>query len=72
MDLYSASVEDFETVCCFLELQETKESPMKMQKPLTDLLLSGQEAQSESTNPLSSTIEDDPNNNPYSLVPCMY
>ena len=31
MDLYSASAEDLKAVFCFLDFQDTKESPMKMQ-----------------------------------------
>ena len=48
IDLYSASADDLETVCCFFDFQEIKESPRNTQKPLTDLLLSRQPAQSES------------------------
>ena len=44
MDLYLVSTEDFEIVCCILDFQETKEFPMKLQKLLIDLLLSGYEA----------------------------
>ena len=46
--LYSASVEDLETVFCFLDFQQTREEPMRIQKPVTDLLVSGHLAQSES------------------------
>jgi hypothetical protein len=48
MDLYSASADDLETVCYFLDFHDIKESPKKIQKPVTDLLESGQLAQSES------------------------
>jgi hypothetical protein len=48
MDLYSDSAEDLETVCYFLDFHDIKESPKKTQKPVTDLLESGQLAQSES------------------------
>lgn len=41
--LYLASTEDRETVVCFLAFQETKESPINMQKPVTDFLVSKQE-----------------------------
>ena len=50
MALYSASAEDLDMVVCFLDFQETKESPRKMQKPVVDLLESGQEAQLASKN----------------------
>ena len=46
--LYSASAEDLEIVFCFLAFHETKELPMKMQKPVTDFLVSKQDLQSAS------------------------
>ncbi|KAJ0779867.1 hypothetical protein HanPI659440_Chr06g0231241 [Helianthus annuus] len=48
IDLYSASADDRDTTLCFLLFQETKEPPRKIQKPVTDLLLSVHFAQSES------------------------
>ena len=48
MALYFDSAEDRETVCCFLDFHEIKDSPRKTQNPVTDLLVSGQEAQSAS------------------------
>ena len=39
---------DLETVFCFLDFQEIKKSPRKMQKLVMDLLESGQAAQSTS------------------------
>ena len=45
IDLYSDSAEDRETVCCFFDFHEIKDSPRKTQKPVTDLLVSGHEAQ---------------------------
>lgn len=45
---YSASAEDREVVDCFFDFQETNESPRKTQKPVTERLVSGQEAQSAS------------------------
>jgi hypothetical protein len=48
--LYYASAEDLETVCCFLDFQEIRESPMKIQKPVTDFRVSTQLAQSEYEN----------------------
>ncbi|XP_074283896.1 valerianol synthase TPS8-like [Silene latifolia] len=52
-DLYSASAEDNETVCCFLDFQDSRLPPMKTRKPLTDLLVFGQAAQSASQKPSS-------------------
>jgi len=37
MARYSASVDDWETIDCFLLFQEIKESPKKIQNPVTDL-----------------------------------
>lgn len=50
---YLSSEEDRETVACFLDFHETKESPRKMQKSVMDLQVSGHVAQSESLNALS-------------------
>ena len=48
MDLYFDSAEDRDTVCCFLDFHETKESSRKTQNPVTDLLVSRKKAQSAS------------------------
>ena len=48
MARYSDSAEDLKIVCCFLDFQETRDSPRKTQNPVTDLLVSRQEAQSTS------------------------
>jgi len=48
IERYSASAEDLKMVVCFLDFQEISDSPKKMQKPVTDLLVSGHLAQSES------------------------
>jgi hypothetical protein len=45
---YSTYAEDWEMIVCFLDFQETKESPKKVHKPVTDFLVSGQPAQLES------------------------
>jgi hypothetical protein len=45
--LYSASVEDLDTVACFLELQDIRLEPKKTHNPPVDRLSSGQPAQSE-------------------------
>ena len=57
MDLYSASTNDLETVCCFLDFLEIRESPRKTQKPVTDLLVSGHEVQSTSAKALICNFE---------------
>jgi hypothetical protein len=48
MDLYSDSAEERETVCCFLDFQEMRESPIKTQQPVMDLRVSKHPAQSAS------------------------
>ena len=48
MALYSASTEDLETMNCFLDFHEIRESPKKTQYPMVDLLVSTQDAQSTS------------------------
>ena len=53
--LYSASAEDLETVCCFLDFQDIKELPRNTQKPKMDLLVSGQVPQSVYVKTLSWT-----------------
>ena len=57
MDLYSASADDLETVCCFLDFLEIRESPRKTQKLVNDLLVSGHEAQSASAKALICNFE---------------
>ncbi|MCI48447.1 putative disease resistance protein (TIR-NBS-LRR class), partial [Trifolium medium] len=52
-DLYSASEELLDTVCCFLARQEINEEPKKKQYPEVDLLVSMQLAQSASAKPRS-------------------
>ena len=43
-DRYSALTGDFDTICCFFDFHETKESPMKMQKLLIHFLVFGKKA----------------------------
>jgi hypothetical protein len=50
--LYSASVDDLETVACFLEDQEIKFGPRKIPKPVVDFLSSGHPVQSVSVKSL--------------------
>ena len=47
-DRYSASVEDRATVHCFFALLDIRLGPRKTQKPLVDLLSTGQPTQSAS------------------------
>jgi hypothetical protein len=56
--LYSASVLDLETICYFLDLQDTRFVPKKIANPLVDLLPSGHPAQSASENALSANEDD--------------
>ena len=49
---YPTLAEDRETMPCFLDFHEIKESPRKTQKPLMDLLISLQAPQSESAEAL--------------------
>lgn len=51
---YSASVDERETVGCFLELHVTRFFPRKMQTPLVERRSSISVAQSESENPVMS------------------
>ena len=44
--LYSASAEDLETIACFLDFQESIESPRNIQNPVTNLLVSRHDPQS--------------------------
>jgi hypothetical protein len=72
MALYSASAEDLETMDYFLERQEMRESSQKIQKPITDLRVSEQPAQSESQNPLSCKEFVEGKNNPCTGEPLRY
>ena len=51
IDLFSDFAEDCETVCCFFDFHEIKDSPRKTQNPVTDLLVLGHEAQSALAKP---------------------
>lgn len=44
-DLYSASVDDRETIGCFFNFQQINEEPRRTQKLVIDFLLSGHLAQ---------------------------
>jgi hypothetical protein len=69
---YSASDEDLETVNCFLDFQQTRDWPMKKQKPVIDLLVSGQPPQSASLNPDSCKEEFLGKNKPVPGLPLRY
>ena len=64
MNLYSISAEDREMVCCFLDFQDTKESPRNKQNRVTDFLVSGQAAQSASQKTLRLKSEEAGKNKP--------
>ena len=53
MARYSASAEERDTVCCFLDFQEMKKEPRNTQNPEIERLMSWQEAQSEFVKALS-------------------
>ena len=72
MDLYSTSVDDCDTVCCLFDFQETKEPPMKTQKPLIDFLLSGQTHQSKSAKPFNSMTEEEEKKRPCPAIALRY
>jgi hypothetical protein len=48
MDIYSASAEEQDTVCCFLVFQEIGELPRSTNQSVMEHLVKGQLAQSES------------------------
>lgn len=56
MHRYSDSVDDRETVGCFLDFHEIREWPRKIQKPEVDLRVRRHDAQSASENPLSCRL----------------
>lgn len=57
-------MEDLLTVGWFFDFHEIKESPMKIQNPVTNRLVSGQVAQSKSLKALSCNGELDGKNSP--------
>ena len=72
MDRYSASVDERETIGCFLDFQDMREVPRNTQKPKIKRRVSGQEAQSESAKALSYTLEFDEKKSPWPRVRLMY
>jgi len=69
---YSASVEDLEIVPYFLDLQDTREEPRKMQNPVVDFLVSRHVPQSESLNAFSCILLSAGKNKPYEGLAFMY
>lgn len=72
MLLYSASAELRLMVCCFLDFYEIKEVPRFTTKPVTDLLVLGQDAQSESQYAVSWSTAPFLKRIPSPGVPLMY
>lgn len=70
--LYSDSADDLETICYFLDFQETKDSPMKTQYPVVDLQVLGHAAQFASANALICNSDWLENNKPRPRVPLIY
>lgn len=62
---YSASAEEREMVDCFLDFQETKASPRKIQKPVVDFQESGQAVQSASEKAFNCKDDDDEKRRPW-------
>lgn len=59
---YSTSAEERATASCFLLLQETSESPKKIQKPVVDLQSERSPAQPTSENARISKVDDEGSN----------
>jgi hypothetical protein len=66
---YSASVEDWEVIDCFLLFQEIRESPKKIQKPVIDLRSIGSLSWSASEYAHSSKKEVDGSKRLWKTVP---
>ena len=69
---YSTSVEDWETIDCFLLFQEMRESPKKIQKPVTDLRSVGSLSWSASEYAHSSKEEVNESKRLWKTVPRRY
>ena len=39
MERYSTSADDLEIICCFFDFHQISKSPIKMQKPMIDLVV---------------------------------
>lgn len=72
MLLYSALAELLLIVCCFLDFQDNKATPNFTTYPVTDLLVLGQAAQSESQYTTSSCYVFDGKNSPSLADPFKY
>lgn len=69
---YFASEEDLEIVACFLDFHDIRACPRKMQKPITDLLVSTHAPQSESEKAFSCRLEEAGKNSPFRGACLMY
>lgn len=72
MALYSDSSVDLEIVCCFFDFQETRETLIKIQNPVIDLIVLGQEAQYASAKPFNTGELKELKNKPCPTVPFIY
>lgn len=72
MARYSASADERETTDCFFDFQEIKDEPRNMQKPETERLVSGQDAQSESQYVVMSRLCSEEKKRPCPGAPLMY
>jgi len=72
MARYSASVDDSETIDCFLLFQEIRESPKKIQNPVTDLRSVGSLPWSASEYARNSREEVDESNRLWKTIPRRY
>lgn len=69
---YSASVDDLETLLCFLDFHEISEFPRKMQYPVTDRLVVRQPPQSESQKAFKMRLLVEESSKPCPGVPFIY
>ena len=71
-DLYSDSVLDLATVCCFLALHEMRSFPRKTHSPDVDRWSSGLPAQLASEKQVRVSVDDFVNMIPWLMVPLTY
>lgn len=72
MLVYSDSIEDLETVGCFLVFHEIREHPKKIQNPERLLVVWRQDAQSVSLKPVRAIFYCLGLNKPRAIVFCKY
>jgi hypothetical protein len=72
MDQYSASAENRDIVCCFLDFKEIRDSPKKTQKPVMERRVSGHPAQSESQKAFKWKVEEAEKKRPWPGDPLRY